>query len=71
MAVMYASCSLRMEGEESVACGHHIYKEVWRPVVGQELPLIHEPNNRHDRRTIAVYMDGEVGSSESTETRSR
>ena len=47
------------------------YKEVWRPVVGQELPLLYEPNNHHDRRVVAIYMDGEVESSESTETRSQ
>ena len=38
MAVMYF---LRM-GEaikESTVCGHHIYKEVWRPVCGQEFAV--------------------------------
>ena len=52
-----------MEGEaikESVVRGHHIYKEVWRPVIGQELPVLSEPNNHHDRRVVAIYMDGEV-----------
>ena len=40
-----------MEGEakESVVCGHHIYKEVWRPVIEQELPVLSEPNNHNDK----------------------
>ena len=74
MAVMHASYSLRMEREaikESVVCGHHIYKGVWRPVTGHEFPVLYEPNNHHDIQEVAVYMDGEVQSSESTENRSR
>ena len=52
MTGMYASYSLRMEGEtvkQSVVCGHHIYKKVWRPVIRQELAMLPEPNNRYDR----------------------
>ena len=30
--------------------------------------MLSEPNNRHDRRAVAIYMDGEVESNESTET---
>ena len=48
--------------KESVVSDHHIYKEVWRPVSGQELPALSKPNNRHDRRAVAIYMDGEVES---------
>ena len=60
----WRSYSLRMEREaikESVVRGHHIYKEVWRAVIGQELPVLSEPNNHHDR-AVAIYMDGEVES---------
>ena len=45
-----------------------MYKEVWRPVIGQEVPVLSEPNNHHDRRAVAICMDGEVESNESTET---
>ena len=34
-----------MEGEavkQSVVRGHHIYKKVWRPVIGQELAMLPE-----------------------------
>ena len=60
MAVMYVSYSFKNEGEaikESVVRGHHIFKEVWRPVIGQELPVFSEPNNHHDRRVVAIYID--------------
>ena len=58
---MYASYSLRTEGEavkESIVCGHHIHKEVWGPITGQELPVLPEPNNHHDRQVVAIYIDG-------------
>ena len=58
---MYASYSLRMEGEavkESIVCGHHIHKKVWGPIIGQELPVLPEPNNHNDRQAVAIYIDG-------------
>ena len=54
---MYASYSLRMEGEavqQSAVHGHHIYKKVWRPDIGQELPVLPEPNC-HDRQVVPIY----------------
>ena len=45
-----------MEGEAVIVCGHRIYKEVWRSVIGQELSVLPEPNNRHDRRAVAIYI---------------
>ena len=63
MTVVYASYSLRMEGEavkESVVCGNHIHKEVWRPVNGQEHSVLPEPNNHHERQAVAIYMDGVI-----------
>ena len=41
--------------KESVVCGHHIYKEVWSPVVGELLPVLQESINVHDRRAVAVF----------------
>ena len=46
---MYVIYSSRMEGEAVIVRGHHIYKKVWRPVIGQELAMLPEPNNRYDR----------------------
>ena len=59
MTVVYASYSLRMEGEvvkESVVRGHHIYEEVWRPVIAQALPVLPESNNHHDRWAVAIII---------------
>ena len=35
--------------------GHHMYKEAWRPVIEEILPVFSEPNNRHDRQAVAIY----------------
>ena len=53
---------IRRRSNQSVVRGHHINKEVWRPVIGQELPVLSEPNNHRDRRAVAICMDGEVES---------
>ena len=39
---------------ESVVRGHHVYKRIWTPVVGQELQVAVEENNTHDSRAVAV-----------------
>ena len=40
--------------KESVGCGHHVYKEVWRPVNGQ-FPILAEPTNHRDKQAVAIY----------------
>ena len=45
---------------QSVVRGHHVYKVVWTPVIGEELSVKSEENNDHDRRAIAVMKDREV-----------
>ena len=42
-----------------VVSGHHVYKEVWRPVIGQ-FPVLAEPTNCHDKQAVAIYRDGEI-----------
>ena len=52
-----------MEAEltkESVVRGHHVYKSVWTPIVGERLPVLREPDNPHDNRAVAVYLDGNI-----------
>lgn len=34
--------------------GFHVYKEIWKPKVGDVLTCIHERNNQHDRYAIAA-----------------
>ena len=45
---------------ESVVCGHHVYKRIWTPHVGEQLRLKHEENNENDRRAVAVLKDSIV-----------
>ena len=33
---------------QSTVRGHHIYKDIWTPVIGEELTVIPEENNEHD-----------------------
>ena len=35
---------------ESVIQGHHIYKSIWHPILGQPLTLEREDGNSHDKR---------------------
>lgn len=39
---------------ESVIRGHHIYKTMWTPVVGETLGVARETDNGHDHFAIAV-----------------
>ena len=39
---------------ESVVQGHHVYKRVWSPVVGEILQLSCEEDNDHDRFSVSV-----------------
>ena len=45
---------------QSIMRGHHIYKVLWTPVIGEELTVTPEENNNHNRHTIAVMKGGEV-----------
>ena len=44
----------------SMIRGHHIYKSIWTPVVGEELTLQREDSNDHDLHAVAVVKDGNV-----------
>ena len=46
--------------KESVVRGHHIYKTVWTPVIGEELPVEREEDNQHDQHAVAVVKNGYV-----------
>ena len=49
-----AARSLRIE---SSVWGHHIYKEVWTPSIGEELQTAQEPENGHDPYAVAVLKE--------------
>ena len=38
----------------SVVRGHHIYKEIWTPAIGEVLHLREEDDNEHDEHAVAV-----------------
>ena len=43
---------------DSVIQGHHIYKNVWTPSVGEVLLLVKEEANEHDHFAVSVMKDG-------------
>ena len=40
--------------------GHHVYKEVWTPYVGEELSVKKETGNLYDAFAVAVEKEGDV-----------
>ena len=38
--------------------GHHIYKSVWMPVIGEELHTKLKKDNKYDEHAVAVTFDG-------------
>ena len=40
--------------------GHHVYKQVWTPNVGEKLVVKRETGNRHDEFAVAVEKDEEI-----------
>ena len=45
---------------ESVVRGHHIYKRVWSPTIGEVLQLSREERNEHDRFAVCLLKPGAV-----------
>lgn len=50
---MASQGSSRLE-KATVIRGHHVYKDIWTPYVGEELSLSPEDDNDHDRYAVAV-----------------
>ena len=44
----------------NVIRGHHIYKLVWSPVVGEVLKLRPEDGNEYNRYVVGVQKDGKI-----------
>ena len=42
---------------KTVVRGHHVYKVLWEPQVGETIIVVHETGNEHDRHAMAVYRD--------------
>ena len=46
--------------KDSVVRGHHVYKSIWTPVIGEELNLECKESNKHDEYAVAVRKNGET-----------
>ena len=46
--------------KSSVVKGHHVYKFVWTPVIGQKLNTKLEEDNEHDKHAVAVLLDDQI-----------
>ena len=44
----------------SVVRGHHIYKDIWTPVIGEELTCRREVGNIHDLHAVATIRGSDV-----------
>ena len=42
--------------KDSVVRGHHVYKQVWTPEIGEELLVKKEPGNLHDDFVVSVVF---------------
>jgi hypothetical protein len=52
-----AACTFTQSG---VVRGHHIYKEVWTPFIGEELCLQQERYNTHDRFAVTLMKGSNI-----------
>ena len=43
-----------------VVRGFHVYREIWSPVLGEELSTQQEPGNPEDRYAVAVMRSGSI-----------
>ena len=55
-----ASLARHRYEKASVIHGHHVYKAVWTPVIGEELAVKPEVDNEHDDHAIVVMKLGDV-----------
>ena len=44
----------------SVVSGHHVYKCIWTPSVGEELPVVTEVGNLHEKYAACIKKDIEI-----------
>ena len=45
---------------ESYITGHHVYKRIWTPKIGEKLHCEREPTNRYDPNAVTVMKEGKV-----------
>ena len=61
---MLSACAYKMSTRcfnwESVVRGHHIYKDIWTPLIGEILFCDREEDNSEDSFAISVIKDGNI-----------
>ena len=55
-----ASVTLLIPTWQSVIRGHHIYKHIWQPLVGEMLTLEREEGNNHDKFAVSLLKNATV-----------
>ena len=45
---------------ESTIRGHHVYKDIWTPTMGEILEVQREPENEHDCQTMSDMIVGSI-----------
>lgn len=46
--------------KSSVITGHHVYKYVWSPYIGEALSVEQEKDNQYDKYAVSVKKSGEI-----------
>ena len=54
--VLCGAANREMHSFERVIWGHHKFKSIWFPSVGETLAMKHEKGNRHDRSAVAMIQ---------------
>ena len=45
---------------DAVIRGHHVYKSIWTPFVGEQLVLQRDERNKYDRYAVAVKKEKKI-----------
>ena len=45
---------------ETLIKGHHVYKDIWTPKLGEELEVRIEPDNHVDKFSVCIKKDGKI-----------
>ena len=45
---------------QSYVTGHHVYKDIWTPTLGEKLSTAAEPENHHEKYPVKVLKENEV-----------
>ena len=48
---------------ECSAHGHHVYKRIWSPCIGEQFETFCEEDNEHDKYAVTVHLKKQFNSS--------